>query len=37
LILFNAFDPAVPQVEPDTEPSNTGPTNTGPTNTEPSG
>jgi membrane associated rhomboid family serine protease len=30
LILFNAFDPAVPQVEPNTEPSNTGPTNSGP-------
>ncbi|MGA8496265.1 MAG: rhomboid family intramembrane serine protease [Xanthobacteraceae bacterium] len=26
LILFNAFDPAVPQPEPDTEPGNTGPT-----------
>jgi membrane associated rhomboid family serine protease len=30
LVLFNAFDPAVPQAEPDTEPSNTGPTDTGP-------
>ena len=26
LILFNAFDPAVPQAEPNTEPGNTGPT-----------
>jgi len=30
LILFNAFDPAVPQAETNTEPGNTGPTNTGP-------
>jgi len=37
LILFNAFDPAVPQAEPNPEPSNTGPTNTGPSNTGPSG
>ena len=37
LILFNAFDPAVPQAEPKTEPGNTEPTNTGPTNSEPSG
>lgn len=35
LILFNAFDPAVPQAEPNTEPGNTGPANTGPTNTGP--
>ena len=37
LILFSAFDPAVPQAEPHAGPSNTGPTNTRPTNTGPSG
>jgi membrane associated rhomboid family serine protease len=37
LILFNLFDPAVPQAEPSTEPNDTEPGNTGPTNTGPSG
>jgi membrane associated rhomboid family serine protease len=37
LILFNAFDPAVPQAEPNTEPTNTESSNTESSNTGPSG
>jgi membrane associated rhomboid family serine protease len=36
LILFDAFDPKIPQAEPNAEPGNTDPTK-GPTNTGPSG
>jgi membrane associated rhomboid family serine protease len=37
LILFNAFDPVVPQTEPNTGPGNTERSSTEPTNTGPSG
>ena len=37
LILFNAFDPAVPGAEPNAEPGHSEPRNTEPTNRDPSG